>query len=48
MLVCISTGNQDIIKVCVTAGKTIQDLVNKPLKGLSCIDQAKGHAHELK
>ena len=48
MFVCIPTGNPNVVDVCITAGETIQDLVNEPLEGLGCIDQAKGHAGELK
>ena len=48
MFVCIPTGNPDVADVCITAVETIQDLVNEPLEGLGCIDQAKGHAGEPK
>lgn len=43
---CLSASllaNQDVINVCLTAGETIHDLVNKRLKVLSCIDLVKRH-----
>ena len=47
MFMCIPTGNEDVIKVCITVGEALQDLVDEPLEGLGCIDQAKWHASEL-
>ena len=48
MFICIPTDNQDDVNVRVTAGETIQDLVNEHLEGLGCIYQAKGHVVKLK
>ena len=44
----VGAGNQNVVQVGVHKGKTAEDLVHKPLKGLGCIPQAKGHLEELK
>ena len=41
------TGDQKVINVGVTALQALQHLVNKSLKHLGCISQAKRHSHKL-
>ena len=41
------TGNEQVIDVGITEGKPTKDLVNEPLGGLCCVEQAKRHSSEF-
>ena len=41
------TGDQKVIDVGITALLALQHLINKSLKCLGCVSQAKRHSHKL-
>lgn len=48
MLFMTGTHNQDVIKIDKIAIEAPKNRVHQVLKGLSCIYEAKGHAHKIK
>ena len=47
VLLWIQPSYQDVIKVGIAKGQAVEDMVNEPLEGLSCVPQTKGHLHKL-
>jgi hypothetical protein len=42
------TKNQDVIKVCKTKMKVLENVIHEALECLCCIPQSEGHVRELK
>ena len=48
MFVSIFASNQDIIQIGIATRESMKDLIDKLLKGLCSINQAKGHMDKSK
>jgi hypothetical protein len=47
MLLLISAGNDNVVKVAEVKGESRQDPVHHALEGVACIAQPEGHAAKL-